>query len=382
MPSNIQNIRHLFQGGWATDFGQVTDATVSQDGKVIIPFLTEAENVYYELDGGPRKIGGTTRVNTSAVASGGVVTGIIDYWRHGTAGTPVRRRVLHAGTVCLADTDDGVFPTSLFTGLVSGAVPNYDIHDDILIIANDSASDVPRSWDQTTAQNLAGTPPNFSFSTHHKNRQWAAGVYANPSRVYYSVAFNPEDWTSVGSGSLQINPDDGDMITGIASFKGELIVFKGPNRGSIHRVIGSSPADFQVVPFVSGVGACWQNAIFQFKDDLGFVSQYGIVHSLRATAAYGDYNETALSRPINSWIKDHLNFSRLRYITAVNDPSNGWVLITASFDSSTTNNAILMMDYRDWPNGPMRWAYWPAIDAGSLGLFVDTSSLKRVLSGS
>ncbi len=69
MASRSTKIRHLFAGGWATDFGPTTDAQV--DGEhVRIPFLSHAENVFYGLDGGPYKIGGAAKLNSSAVSSG------------------------------------------------------------------------------------------------------------------------------------------------------------------------------------------------------------------------------------------------------------------------------------------------------------------------
>ena len=357
------SLRHVFDGGWSTDFGPTVDLSPDNSGRIVIPFLVDAENVFFELDGGPHKIGGASKLNSTTIESGAVLTGVYDYWRQGTTGLPVRRRVVHAGTKVLSDADDAVFSTTLFTGLTSGAVPNYSTFDDLLIISSDSTVDVPRSWNQTTAQNLAGSPPRFSFSTPHKGRQFAAGVYTNPSTLYYSAAFDPEDWTGSGSGSIRIDPDDGDMITGIASYKGELVIFKGPNKGSIHRLSGSSGADFSVIPFVRGLGCAWQNTIFQFKDDLGFVSQYGSVHSLKATSAFGDFNDAALSRAINSWLFEHVNYNRIRYIQAANDSLSGQVLFTMSVDSSATNNAILMMDYRNWPDRPVKWAYWPSMDA-------------------
>lgn len=375
-------IRHFFGGGWGTDLGVSVDATPDQSGRVIIPFLTDADNCLYELDGGPRKVGGTTRVNSSAVSSGNVITGVFDYWRQGTSGSPSRRRVLHAGTSVLADTDDGIFSTTLASGVELGKVPSYFTFDDLLIFSSDSTIDVPRSWDQTTAQNLAGSPPRFSFGCAHKNRAWAAGVYTLPSRLYYSANTDPEDWTGSGSGSIDIDPNDGDIITGLVSHKNELWVFKGPNNGSIHRITGSSPTGsdaFARVNFVNGIGACWHNAIFRFADDIGFVSQYGSVHSLAATAAYGDFLQASLSLPINiGGIRTRLNYNRLRYISAATDPLGGIVYITASWDASSTNNAVLAMDFR---HSPPRWSRLIAYAAGSLGLFVDTSGVRRVLAG-
>ena len=289
MPAaKTQTIRHLFQGGWATDFGPTVDVSPDQSGKVSIPFLVDAENCLFELDGGPHKMGGTSKLNSTALASGAAVTGVYDYWKQGTAGSAVRKRILHAGTVCMNDNDDGTF-VNLFTGLSSGSIPAYSTFNDLLIISSDSTVDVPRSWDQTTAQNLAGSPPRFSFSCTHKNRSWAAGVYANPSRLYYSANVNPEDWTGAGSGSIDIDLSDGDMITGLASHQDNLWVFKGPNKGSIHRITGSSPTGsdaFARVTFVRSLGAAWHNAIFPYSDDLGFVSQYGTVHSLSTTQNY------------------------------------------------------------------------------------------------
>lgn len=384
MASKSLTIRHLFGGGWATDYGPTVDISPDQSGKVTIPFLLDAENVFYELNGGPHKIGGTTKINSATLESGAAVNGVYDYWRQGTGGTPTRRRVCHVGAKVLADTDDGTFTTTLATGLESGKVPCYFTFDDLLIYSSDSTVDVPRSWDQTTAQVLAGTPPRFSFGASHKNRAWAAGVYANPSRLYYSANTDPEDWIGVGSGSIDIDPNDGDIITGIASHKDELWVFKGPNKGSIHRITGSSPTGsdgFARKNYVIGLGAAWQNAIFRYGDDLGFVSQYGSVHSLSATSAFGDFFEASLSRPINiGWIRDHLNYNRLRNIWAVTDPLHGLVYITGAWDSNTTNNTVLLMDFRRAPD-VIAWSKLTAYAAASLGLFVETNGVRRVVSG-
>ena len=375
-------VRHLFGGGWATDYGPTVDVVPDQSGMVSLPFLIDAENIFYELDGGPHKIGGTTTLNATSVGASSVISGICDFWRQGTGGAPARRHILHADTRILGDADDFVF-TNLATGLTSNAVPCYTTFDDFLILSSDSTVDVPRSYDQTTFQNLAGSPPRFSFSVKHQNRVWAAGIYTTPSRLHYSGNLDPEDWTGGTSGTIDIDPNDGDMITGLASFKNELWVFKGPYHGSIHRITGATPSTFARTMFVNGLGACWHNAIFQMGtdgsgSDLGFVSQFGSVHSLNATDAFGDFNDKALSRPIQSWLQNHLNFNRLRYIQAVNYPVGGFVLFTASVDSSSTNNACFIMDYRF---NPVRWSYLPALDAGALGLFTESNNVKRVYLG-
>lgn len=376
MATKRQHVRHIFSGGFAPDFGPTTETPVDQFGRVMIPFLTKAENVFFELDGGPHKIGGTTKLNSSVVESGAVITGLFDYWRTGTAGSPVQKRIIHAGTKILKDDADGIFD-DLFTGLSSGAVPSYNTFDDILIIASDS-SDVPRSWDQTTAQNLAGTPPNFSFSETHQNRVWAAGVNSFPSRLFFSEFVDPEDWTGAGSGFIDIDPDDGDEIRAIASHKNELWVFKGPHKGSIHRITGTAPTGgdtFARKTFVRGLGAVNHNGIFRFKDDLGFIWSDGTIHSLAATASFGDFNEAALSRDINKYIEENINFSQLKKVWAVNSVKKGTVLFGVPIGGSTDNNIVLMMDYRF---NPVRWAIWPALTPTALAVVIDQSNSDQL----
>jgi len=365
-----QHIRHIFSGGFASDFGSSAEVSVNEFNQIEIPFLTKADNIVYDLDGGPRKVGGTVKINSTAVESGATVTGLYDYWKTGTAATPVQKRIIHAGTKILKEDLDGTFD-DLFTGLESGKIPNYATFDDLLIIASDSNTDVPKSWDQTTAQNLAGTPPNFAFSVTHQNRQWAAGVAAEPSKLFFSALLDPEDWVGAGSGDIEIDPNNGDEITGIISYKNELWVFKGPHIGSIHRITGSAPTGddaFARRTFARGIGAVYQNSIFEFRGDVGFLWVDGSVHTLSATASFGDYDETALTRGIKTYIEEHVNFAQLKKAWAVNDTLNSRVVISLPIDGSSTNNQILAMDYR---SDPVKWATWPVFNATALAYIID-----------
>mgnify|MGYP001587517039 CR=1 FL=1 len=376
MPANHTFIRHTFGGGWAPDFGPNAQVRPTGDGQVEIPWLVDADNLVYELDGGLRKVPGTSAFNSSALESGASIMGITDYWRHGTAGAPAHRIVVQVATKLYSSTGDGTF-TEIASGLTDGAIPNFGFFDDFMIYSNDSGVDVPRSWDQTTFQNLAGSPPTFSFSLKHKNWYWAAGVNANPSLLYYSSTLDPETWSGGTSGSISINPNDGDRITGIASWKNDLFVFKGPYKGSIHRITGSSNTGTDAwarSEFITGVGAVWQNSIFTFGDDVGFLWSDGTIRSLKATAAYGDYVTTSLSFPINRKLKDILNFAQLRRAWAVTDDTLSSVLITVPANGSSTPNVILMMDFRF---NPVRWSYINAFTPISLARVIDTADNNR-----
>ena len=380
MASQTQYIRHLFDGGWATDFGPNADHFVDQNGQIRIPFLVDAENLLYEFDGGPHKMPGTAKLNSAQMESGAVIKGLFDYWDTGTGASSTQHRIVHVGTTIKRDDADGTF-TDLFTGLQSGAVPSYSVLEDLLIMASDHVSDVPRSWDGTTAQNLAGSPPNFAVSITHKNRSWAIGVEANSSRLYFSALLDPADWTGSGSGSIDIDPRDGDRLTAIASHRGELWAFKGPYKGSIHRISGSAPTGsdgFARNTFVNGVGAVGHNTLFRFADDLGFMWSDGSVRSLAATEKFGDFLETALSRPINvAFMNERVNIARLKHAWADTDDIRGIVVITLPIDANTNNNAVLAMDFRF---SPVRWSFLSGLAAGCVASVVDqTNNDRRVI---
>jgi len=370
MGSRDLDLRHFFNGGWATDFAINADVPPDKLGRVNIPYLLQAKNTIYELDGSPHKMPGTLRLNSSALD--GPVRGLTDFFIQGTSGTPAQHRVLHHDTKIAKDDADGTF-TNIFTGLDSGSIPNYCTFDDFLIICSDK--EVPKSWDGTTAQNLAGTPPNFSFCEVHKNRAWGAGDNSNPSTLSFSVLLDPEDWIGAGSGTILIDPDDGDRIMAIASFKDDLWVFKGPNKGSIHRITGSAPTGddgFARRPFVKGVGAGGPNLLFEFRGDLGFVDFTGVVRSLAATQKFADYVGASITFPINrDFIGRRVNFSVLNKGWAIADATQGVILITWAIDSATVPNHITMIDYRF---DPPRLAEWDSFSASALANVVDSAS--------
>ena len=356
-------------GGFDTDSGPSASFAQDPQGYVVVPWLIDADNAVFELDGWPRKMPGAARVNTTPTGATDAVMGGVDYWRQGTSGAPAQMRVIYAGSVIYKDDADGVWD-SLSTGNEAGEMPAFAIMNDNLILATTSNTDVPRTYDQSSITNLGGTPPNFAFHVEHKDRMWAAGVIANPSRLYYSALGNPADWTGAGSGSIDFFSDDGDQLTGLASHHDELVVFKGPNHGSLYRLIGSSPTGaeaFQVLPFVTGVGCTSHQSIIRAGKDLVWWDQNGI-HSLIATANFGDYDQAFLSRAFARYYRESLNHTRLDFVTGVNWTNAGLALWTVSRSGATTNNLILGLDYRF---RPARAFLWPAYAAASLFIVRD-----------
>jgi hypothetical protein len=367
MPTKRTATEILFGGGWATDYGQMYTAAPS-GGKLVVPFLTTAQNVRYELDGAPHKIGGAEKVNSVTITD--PIMGMFDFWKAGTAGSPTQKRVCHAGTKVYKEDLDGTWD-QLIAGLTAGAMPCYTVYGDLLIISSSATADAPQKWNQAATAALGGTPPNFAFATNHKNRIWASGNPAYPSRLYYTGYDDPEDWTSSDAGAIDISTDDGNVITGLyGEHKDLLWIFKGRGNArtaTIHYLSGSSPggADpFVPRPFKHGIDCVNHQGIIPFADDLAFVSSNGI-YSLAATEKYGDFEQATISRPINGWFRRNVSGTYLPKTWGVNYEARGVALWNITRRGQTESDTILACDYRFTPP---RWARWTLPKAASIAM--------------
>mgnify|MGYP001564168569 CR=1 FL=1 len=378
MPALRPNVSLSIDGGWSVDAGPSAPAVLRQTagGPVFsVPWLVSADNVIYHLDGWPRKMPGASATNATPVQESGAniaFTGIADAWFSGTGASTTQRPIAVGGTQYFSSSDSGATWDSRRTGRVADGIPAFEMFDDLLVLAT-ATTDVPQSWDGAAAAmiNLAGSPPNFAFMVEHKDRMWAAGVDSNKSRLYYTILGSTVDWTGAGSGSIDIKPDDGDVLTGLVSHKDRLYILKGPYSGSIHYVTGSAPTGsdaFALHPFVNGVGCTSHLSLVKSLDDVVWWDDGG-VHSLKATAAFGDFNDAFLSRDIQTYIAENLNHSRFNQIQGTSFPLGGLMLWTAPLAGVTTNGVVLALDYRFTP---MRWARWTGYSVASLGLVRDS----------
>jgi hypothetical protein len=370
---NLTKLDLLLAGGWATDLGGRNLGQVGQ-GALQISHLTNAKNVFYEQDGWPHKIGGTQNITTSALESGTKIRGLHDFWKQ-QGGTQAQRRIIHISSKVKADTGDGSF-ADIITGLSPNSVPNYESAENQCLITSDSSGEAPRIYDGTNVTPFKTGDPDLAFAAYHQNRMFGAGDSTNPSRLYYSDLLDITEWQGGESGFIDINPNDGDEITGLASFKNELWIFKGPNAGSIHRLQGSTPVlnlpdSFARREFARGVGCVAHASIFRFRDDLGFVWRDGSVRSLAGVDRFGDLEQGSLTSGIRTWLRDNVNRSALIRSRSAVDEERGYVLVTLPIDSSDETNAILMIDLR-FEQPRLAWWQFATVHANSIATVVDS----------
>lgn len=102
--------------------------------------------------------------------------------------------------------------------------------------------------------------PICRYVTEHQELMWAGYTTESsteyPNRVRWSHPGDAGSWRT--NDWIDVEPNDGDVITGLCQFRDQLLVFK---RHSVHAIFGYSPDTFQVVNVADTVGAVSQAAI-------------------------------------------------------------------------------------------------------------------------
>lgn len=132
------------------------------------------------------------------------------------------------------------------------------------------------------------------FITYHKT----AVFYAKNTNLCFTAPNTYNDFAAANGAGIINLPD---KITGMITFREQLIIFCNK---SIHRIVGSSLADYQLQPIIEDMGCIASDTIQEVGGDIMFLSQDGI-RFLSATERIGDFGFAAVSRNIQ---KDLLNF--------------------------------------------------------------------------
>ena len=333
--------------------------------------LVQADNIVLVNDGSRKTRFGQSRFNSSALNSGGDLTMIADFFK--SDGT--QKTVVKAGTKYFADSAaNGTF--SDITGGASISATSkttYAVMNNVLIICSDGEAPYKYSQSGNIAL-LGGSPPSGKYCRVHYGRFWIAGVSGNEHKLYFSQAFDPEEW-STGAGWLEIDPDDGSKggITAIfPSFQGEMIVAK---IDKLYKISGSTPSTFRVSPITTSIGCVSHNGIAAVQDDIIFHSERGITSVKTAENVKGDVQSTFLSAPIHN-LYQKINKARYENMSGVFVPSLNSYIFSCSIDSATLNNRVF--GYNIIIN---EWFEWTNYTSQTLSMIRDSSNRLRLMNG-
>lgn len=306
--------------------------------------LAEANNIVINPGGiGFHNRLGNTTFNASAMSSGAAVTGL-GYFSPSSGSTWLM--AVAGSTIFKSDDLDGTMDSIIGSLTVSSGQNNWwDILTfNDLAIGVGGAPDAPWKYSGTgNAALLGGSPPSGRFGVVHNNRVFIGSTSADPSRIYWSILDNPEDWTGDGSGSADFSKDDGDVLVGAVPLGlNQLLCFK---RNSVHVLTGRT-SPFPNFRLFDGVGAVGRRAIV-VADGLC----YFITPRRQMLITDGAKLITATDLPQLSNVDDKFatwNAARLPYITGtrLTGADFDWIVWSASDVSATTNDTSIIWDLR------------------------------------
>ena len=259
------------------------------------------------------------------------VTRLMKFYRNDTATGAVTSYLLAATATALYYWN-GTEWTSLVTGTASGDWDyiNYQIGvTDYIFMGN---GDVMKKWDGTTLTDWGGTPPLAGSITLSDERVWLTGVKANPNSVFYSDDLNPENWTGGedASGQVDIPTWDGGVCLGISTIFSDVVIFK---TNSIHRILGTYPAVYEVKQVYSTTGAIAEKTIVSATDKAFFLTKDGLYY----------YNGVSAFPLLGDKAKD-VKINPAYAKNAVSVVYKNVLYCAFPEGSSTVNNAVFVYD--------------------------------------
>lgn len=318
--------------------------TKSPTTSVDVNQFVDGQNLILLPRGGFEKRRGDTEFNSSAMVSGS--TGVhVSYFKL-KSGTEFLVAV--AGTALFkSDNLDGTMDTITGSITISGGTENewtmFAMNDTLIGVGG--APDAPWVWTGAgNATALAGSPPSGSFGFTANNRAFI-GL---DSTLSWSVLGNPADWTNSGSGSQNVNFNDGDkLVNGAVLNIDHALLFK---ENSIHDlVIRNDP--FPLFPLFSEIGAISKRGIISAKGLIYFITPQARMKATDGTRII-DFPEDI----DDVW--DGLNTSRLDNIQGFYNKRLDQIWWLAANGSSTTHDVKIIWDLRrqKWLKDPTGFA--------------------------
>lgn len=205
-------------------------------------------------------------------------------------------------------------------------------------------------------------PPVFSYIKTHKNGLFGVEA-ANPNRLRFSKRFNYSSWPELFF--IDIDSNDGDVISGIYPFFDQLVIFK---RKSIYILSGDDETNFAVQRANTDfrIGCVAFRSIALLNNTLAFLSERGpfVFDGLRVVYI-GDKIENIFNKnSANQTIAFNWNQQGISCASAYKRDFKNWYFLAIPTGASNSNNLILVYDFVI-----NAWQIFNGIFANSLAVF-------------
>lgn len=204
----------------------------------------------------------------------------------------------------------------------------------------DGTNTVPK-YNGSTMSTVAAIPKGKYAKWFHNQLHVAE---ATRNTLDSSNLGNPEDYSSGSYSTLGINPNDGDLITGLQTLKDELLISKR-NRVWAATGFGTSALTIDDIgERITGGGTLSHRSMLNTGNEVVYISFHGGTPHFRSIARsqYGTIVDNGIvSTDIENTMMG-LNKARLNQVSGVFDGRICWYSLPNG--SSTTNNLVLTFD--------------------------------------
>lgn len=196
-----------------------------------------------------------------------------------------------------------------------------------------------QEYDGSTLNALTDAPAGSAFLTTHANRFYLAN--RNDNNLSYSALRDASDWSDVdeyvGSGTIVVESEDGELPTGLTNFADHVILFK---RYTMHELFGEDSTNFTMAnPYP--YGCISDRSIVVTKYGLFFLGPDGVY------LYQGGNAPQKISDPVKKYI-EYINMEHSRHCVAGSD--GRFLYVSLVTGTSTLPNVTLKydMEYRTW----------------------------------
>jgi hypothetical protein len=213
----------------------------------------------------------------------------------------------------------------------------------------------PAKYDGSTFTVLDDAPSDVLAASHvaeFKNHMF----FAKNKNLVFTAPYTDNDFTTAsGSGTINLTQD----ITGIITFREQLIIF---SKTQIHRLIGTTLADFQLQPISLDIGCVQDDSIQEVGGDIVFIGPDGI-RMLSATDRIGDFGLAVASRPIQDETITFLSSNTNFHSCVVREKNQYRIFGYAASVGTAGARGILGTQFADQTSQGMAWAETRGIKA-------------------
>lgn len=332
--------------------------------------LTDSTDCAYPHSSGVSKREDIVAYNTTTLGASVRIIGGYQF-RHSN-GTDYNLAATNDGRVVRLNTDGTT--TTITSGLSVATQATMRQFGDLLLYTD--RVNAPQSWDGTTWQALAGTPPTTGGPVAvHSNRAFMLDA-TNQRRISWSKLGDAENWTAASdAGSVIVTGRLSSPLVFLLEMTSELLL---GHRDYVTRLQGTAPSTYAItnaIPAqVSIGGASIHGAVFG-NNDGWWISQRGI-HNLSTTLNFGDYEERFASTNIDPYFVPNtgltISLSGLASADAAYDQQNNRLYFSVDTNDDGQNDTVFVRDIAT--NGWSVWsvtsnAIWTAV-TGSNGIEV------------